>query len=75
LVEPVVAPYADRGFRLIDLIQEGNMELVRAIEDFDAGRDGIFPPNGQAVVRKPTVTFVTAASTRIREVIKRIVGQ
>jgi RNA polymerase primary sigma factor len=60
LVEPVVVPYADRGVRLIDLIQEGNKELIRAIEDFDAGRDG---------------TLSSYASTRIREVIERIVGQ
>jgi RNA polymerase primary sigma factor len=60
LVAPIAAPYADRGVKLIELIQKGNMELMRAIEDFDAERDG---------------AFSSYASRRIREVITRIVGQ
>lgn len=60
LVAHIAAPYANRSVTLVNLIQEGNMELIRAIEDFDAGRDG---------------TLSSYATRRIRGAITRIAGQ
>jgi DNA-directed RNA polymerase sigma subunit (sigma70/sigma32) len=60
LVVSIAELYADRGIALIDLIQEGNVGLVRAVEEFDARRDG---------------SFSSYASRRIREAITGIVGQ
>jgi RNA polymerase sigma factor (sigma-70 family) len=42
LVIPVARRYEGRGILLIDLIQEGNIGLVRAIELFDASEDADF---------------------------------
>lgn len=43
LVLPIAARYEGRGVPLADLIEEGNIGLVRAIELFEPSADGDFP--------------------------------
>jgi RNA polymerase primary sigma factor len=42
LVPPIAQRYEGRGLRFVDLVQEGNVALVRAVELFDPSEDGEF---------------------------------
>ena len=46
LVVPIARRYEGRGVSLLDLLQEGNVGLVRAVESFDP--DGARPFSGVA---------------------------
>ena len=43
LVPPIAARYEGRGLPLADLVQGGNVGLIRAVETFDRSGSGDFP--------------------------------
>ena len=59
LVVSVARRYEGRGFRLLNLIQEGNIGLVKAVEKFDASKG---------------FRFSTFATRWIREAIDNALG-
>ena len=59
LVAPIAVQYEGRGVAFVDLVQEGNIALVRAVERFD--------PSGDQ-------SFASFASQQIESDIARAVG-
>lgn len=44
LVIEIARTYEGRGLVFVDLVREGNLGLIRAVERFDPSRDGDFTP-------------------------------
>lgn len=59
LVPPIAVRYEGRGLPFADLVQEGNLGLMRAIEKFDPSEGG---------------EFATFASRRIEDAISNAIG-
>jgi RNA polymerase primary sigma factor len=51
-VVSVARRYADRGIHVLDLIQEGNLGLLKAAEQFDYKRDYKFSIYATSCVRQ-----------------------
>ena len=59
LVPPIAVRYEGRGLPFADLVQEGNLGLMRAVEKFDPSEGG---------------DFATFASRRIEDAIANAIG-
>ena len=66
LVVGIAKQYVGRGMRFLDLIQEGNLGLIRAIEDFDPSKSVPFVEVASWWIRRAITTAISEQARTIR---------
>jgi RNA polymerase primary sigma factor len=61
LVVSIAKRYVGRGMLFLDLIQEGNLGLIKAVEKFAASRGPAFPAGAPIIMPAPTRSPGTAS--------------
>jgi RNA polymerase primary sigma factor len=64
LVVSIAERYADRGVPFLDLVQEGNLGLIRAVEKFDAGKAYTFSVYATWWIRRAITRALAGADVR-----------
>ena len=66
LVIKIAKTFQGKGMELIDLIQEGNLALVKAAETFDAGKDYSFSTYATTIITRELIKAVRDEGKTIR---------